>query len=538
MQLSGEVTTMFSCRLFLSVALTGVVLGSAESRAEESRDGKRDTSPTANFPRGDATSDALLLLLRAPAIQRELALWGKQAESLEQLIDDVDEPLWRLRDAQFLNVENSMKAWRLIEQIESRLGEILTREQHTRLRQLVVQARGLHSLLSSDVIQGLKLSSDRVCQIAEIFEETRKETQRLQKESAGKGGVERDKQAEKLLAAHRKKVIALLTNDQKRRWQQLVGTPYDFSQLPRRYVRVPEVCGVDEWLNSSPLTLADLHGKVVVLHFFTFGCINCIHNQPAYKDWHERFSSRGAVVLGIHTPEGEGDRKLESIRKAIQDQGIAYPVAVDNKKENWTTWANHMWPSVYLIDKEGYVRYWWYGELNWQGAQGEKLYREKISELLAEGSEPTRGTTTQNGSRSEERVSKTDAQWRKQLKPEQYNVTRRNRTEPAFTGEYWNCKKKGVYRCVCCGAELFSSDTKFDSGTGWPSFWTPISENAVAERKDHSHSMHRTEVICPRCNAHLGHVFNDGPQPTGLRYCINSVALKLDVSMVPLAETK
>lgn len=373
--------------LAAGVALAGFLLAPASSRAEK-EPSKREASAVADIPRGDATSDPLLILLRTPVFRRELALGEKQAESLEQAIREVDEPLWRLRDAQFLNVENSRKAWQLIGQVESKLGAILKADQHTRLRQLVVQARGLPSLLSDEVAQALKLSASQLQHIAEIFDHTRKETQRIEKESAGKADAERAKQAESLADAGRKKVIALLSDQQKRRWQQLAGSSYDFSRLPRRFAQAPEVRAADAWVNSPPLTLAGLRGKVVVFHFFTFGCINCIHNQPAYLDWHERFSSQGAVVLGIHTPEGEADRKLENIRKAIQDQGIAYPVAVDNKKENWTAWANHMWPSVYLIDKEGYIRYWWYGELNWQSAQGEKLFRDKIAELIAEKRQP------------------------------------------------------------------------------------------------------------------------------------------------------
>lgn len=128
----------------------------------------------------------------------------------------------------------------------------------------------------------------------------------------------------------------------------------------------------------------------------------------------------------------------------------------------------------------------------------------------------------------DEKVIKTDEDWRSELTPEQYRVTREKGTEMPFTGEYYQNKEEGVYRCVCCGAELFSSDAKYESGSGWPSFYEAANKENVATEDDSSHGMRRTEILCSRCHAHLGHVFPDGPRPTGLRFCVNSASLKFE----------
>ena len=204
---------------------------------------------------------------------------------------------------------------------------------------------------------------------------------------------EKTARAMKLLDGVLKKTLSA---EQKSKWKALFGKPFDFSHVRPVGIEAPEFEEASAWINSAPLTMAALRGQVVVVHFYTFSCGNCIANFPWYKSWQETFGGKGVTIVGIHTPETEGERDIEAVRRKAQKAGCAFPILVDNNKSNWAAWSNNVWPAVYLVDKEGRVRSWWYGELNWKGAAGEQRMRERINRLLKEESPyPAKSATTQ-----------------------------------------------------------------------------------------------------------------------------------------------
>ncbi|WP_442482559.1 redoxin domain-containing protein [Aeoliella sp. SH292] len=325
----------------------------------------------------------LLPLVHAPEVQAELKLTPAQVTELETLLRKVDAKWW---PARILPTGEQREVTRELEREVIAWFEANTSaKQAERLRQIEHHAQAARTVLRGDVAEKLGMTDAQLEQFAELARATDEAKQALAGTTYG------DPQIETLRAAAQKAVEAenagvkkIVTPEQWQKLGKMVGERFDTAKLTRIYPLAPEFVGTPQWLNSSPVTMASLKGKVVLVHFYAFQCHNCHANFPIYQRWHQQLADKGVVVIGIQTPETAMERDPQAIATAAKDRDLQFPILLDLDSANWKAWGNTMWPCVYVVDKQGYLRLWWPGELNWQGATGDKKIEQVVEALLAE----------------------------------------------------------------------------------------------------------------------------------------------------------
>ena len=320
-------------------------------------------------------------LLRAKTVHKELGLLESEINEADKIVSEFELPLWRLRDLP-LHKRNA-EAAPLINQLYRKLDWILSYRQLEQLDQLVMQVRGIDVILEAKVTIKLDLSPEQTNTIRDILNTSYSKITSLRNNVETSSQSQIAAHIQKLQAETRRNILAVLNSYQQNNFAVLMGRSFDFSQVPSIACKAPEL-EVDKWINSSPVKLSELVGKVTVVHFYAFGCSNCISTLPYYNDWYKHFPKSSFYIIGIHRPETKQERDIEKVKDKASQADIEYPVAIDNQSLTWDSWANNIWPGIYIIDKKGFIRYWWYGELNWQGAESEKFLRDKIRELIDE----------------------------------------------------------------------------------------------------------------------------------------------------------
>lgn len=363
------------------------------------------TKPATPLPATPAAyvPQVILSLLHSPQVQAELGIEGARLDQLEQLFAKVDGDWWRARNlppaeqrVAITQVEKTVKTW---------LTGAIAREKLLRLADLERRAQGGRVLLREDVAEvvGLEpVQSEKILAAARATESAAAALGRVFQTGGGQGDLEKA-----ALQAARQRELKLpgdlLSEEQQKEWRRLVGAPFDTVTLDRIYPMAPDLAPSDTWINTKPLTLADLRGKVVILHFYAFECINCQRNLPIYAEWNRAFADKGVVVIGVQTPETEAEQDSGKVIAAAKEAGIEYPVVFDGDSATWKAWGNTMWPTVYVIDQRGYLRVWWQGELNWQGAKGEEVIRTAVEKLLGgtAEAEPAAATNRSTGPKTQ-----------------------------------------------------------------------------------------------------------------------------------------
>ena len=327
-------------------------------------------------------ADPTILLIRDDAVRAELGLSENQSRAIDDLLKKHNRTLLAIRDVSPSGSDETVRP--ALADLRQQFAKNLSEEQRTRLTNLTLQVQGYSALLRNDISGKLKLTDVQRRRLSNVLEQSRTEAQEVRKSDAGSPPDKLQQKLAELQREQQKRVLGILDQRQVAQYAALLGAPFDLAKVTPSPADAPEFDDTNVWLNSEPVTMESLRGKVVVVHFFAFGCINCIHNYPWYKDWHERLSNKGVVLIGIHTPETANETKSELLEASLESYGLKFPVAVDNEKKMWQAWHNSIWPSVYIIDKHSRLRFWWYGELNWQEAGNQKVAQKQIEQLLAE----------------------------------------------------------------------------------------------------------------------------------------------------------
>jgi peroxiredoxin len=333
-----------------------------------------------------APVDPYWTLIHDDAVLNDLKLTAEQRKSWRAVLDPLDLRFFPLRNQAAAEAEKGLAA--IVADARSQLAKILKPQQALRLEQIVVRAQGPAALLRDDLANRLKLTRQQLEEVRQAIQTARDGRLKLQSElRAAKIATPA---AERALAAlniaERDAVNAALLAEQKQQLVSLLARDFDLAKLGRTRFKAPDLVGdSDAWLGSPPLSPADLRGRVVVVHFFAFGCINCIHNYPTYRQWQAELAGKDVQIIGIHTPETKSEHNVETLKTKLAAERLEFPVLVDNERANWNAWGNSMWPSVYILDRRGYVRDFWAGELRWQGATGDASLRKTIESLVAEG---------------------------------------------------------------------------------------------------------------------------------------------------------
>ena len=328
----------------------------------------------------------VLQMLRNDKIFEQLGLSPTQRDQVEAVLDRVDGDWWRSRIMQ--DPQRIATVQSLTLQVKTELQGILSPESYERLLQLERQSLGTRMFLLDSVATSLGLSPVTVERIATIAKKTDSDANELRKRAeAGEATSSLEPKLKELSKREQAGIVAMLTNGQRSKINELTGNPFTFGQLQRTLPRAPELIQTPGlWIQGQPTSLAALRGKVVAVHVYAFQCINCQRNLPHYTAWHNDYADKGLVVIGIQSPETSGEREPSKILAAAKQEGIKYPILFDPDSANWQAWGTTMWPTVYLIDRQGYIRTWWQGEMNWQGNPGEQKMRGHIESLLKEPS--------------------------------------------------------------------------------------------------------------------------------------------------------